>query len=75
MKLSIIIPVYNQEKHLRQCLESVLKQTFTDYEIIIIDDGSTDNSSKICLEYQDKFKNFKYHYQKTEVHLHQGITD
>ena len=64
MKLSIIIPIYNQEKHLRQCLESVLKQTFTDYEIIIINDGSTDNSSKICLEYQDKFKNFKYHYQK-----------
>lgn len=54
VKLSIIIPVYNAEKYLSQCLDSVLKQTFTDTEIICINDGSTDNSSDILNEYQSR---------------------
>lgn len=42
--LSIIIPVYNVEKYIYECLESIIKQDFSDYEVIIIDDGSTDNT-------------------------------
>lgn len=48
---SILIPVYNVEKYLRQCVESVLGQTYTDYEVILIDDGSTDHSGQICDAY------------------------
>lgn len=50
-KVSIIIPVYNVEKYLRQCLESVINQTYKNLEIILVNDGSTDNSGKICEEY------------------------
>ena len=49
--LSIIVPVYNVEKFLRECVESILSQSFTDYELILVDDGSTDNSGPICDEY------------------------
>lgn len=52
--LSIIIPVFNVEKYLPECLESIITQTFKDLEIIIIDDGSTDNSLKICKRYLKK---------------------
>lgn len=55
MKVSIIIPVYNVEDYLSKCLDSVVNQTFDNYEIIIIDDGSTDSSPKIISEYQKKF--------------------
>lgn len=53
-KVSIIIPVYNVEKYLSQCLDSVLEQTFTDLDILVIDDGSTDRSGSICDEYAAK---------------------
>ncbi len=49
--ISVIIPVYNAEKHLHMCLKSLKSQTFKDYEVIIIDDGSTDNSFNICEKY------------------------
>ena len=52
VKISVIIPCYNQEKYIADCLNSVLKQTFDDYEAIVIDDGSTDNSINIIKEYQ-----------------------
>ncbi len=51
MKLSIIIPIYNVEKYLRRCLESVLAQTYTDLEILLVNDGSIDNSLAISEEY------------------------
>lgn len=54
MKYSILIPVYNVEPYLPQCLDSVLSQTFTDYEVILVDDGSTDGSGDICDRYQQK---------------------
>lgn len=52
--LSIIIPVYNVEAYLAECLDSILAQTFSDFEILLIDDGSTDNSTAICDEYAGK---------------------
>lgn len=50
-KVSVIVPVYNVELYLNQCIDSILRNTFTDYELLLIDDGSTDNSGKICDEY------------------------
>ena len=50
-KVSVIVPVYNTEQYLKECVDSLLKQTLTDLEIILIDDGSPDNSAYICDEY------------------------
>lgn len=52
--ISVIVPVYNVEKYLSQCIESILNQTFNNLELILIDDGSTDNSGEICDEYAIK---------------------
>lgn len=52
--LSIIIPNYNSEKHINKCLKSILEQTYKDYEIIIVDDMSTDNSVELIKEYKDE---------------------
>lgn len=56
--VSIIIPVYNVEKYLHICLDSVLAQTYTDYEVILVNDGSKDDSGKICEEYVKRDKRF-----------------
>ena len=53
-KLSIIIPIYNTEAYLPRCLDSVLSQSYTDFELLLVDDGSTDNSGAICEEYTQK---------------------
>lgn len=50
-KISIVIPVYNSEKYLRRCIESLIKQTYEEIEILLVNDGSTDNSRTICEEY------------------------
>ncbi len=55
MKISVIIPVFNAEKYLRECLESLLNQTFTDFEVILVDDCSTDNSVTIAESFFEKF--------------------
>ena len=52
--ISIIVLVYNTEKYLRRCVDSILAQTFTDFELLLIDDGSTDSSGVICDEYAQK---------------------
>lgn len=54
MKLSIIVPIYNVEPYLRRCIDSILAQTFTDFELILVDDGSPDNCPSICDEYAAK---------------------
>ena len=53
MKFSVIIPVYNKERYIRKTIQSVLKQTFRDYEIIVVDDGSKDDSFKIVKSMQE----------------------
>lgn len=53
-KVSIIVPVYKVEKYIGQCIESILSQTFKDFELILVDDGSPDNSGKICDSYAQK---------------------
>ena len=50
MKISIVIPVYNVEKYLRECIDSVIAQSYHNKEIILVNDGSTDNSIEICKE-------------------------
>lgn len=52
--ISIIIPSFNEEKHISRCLDSVLKQTFTDFEVLCVDDGSSDNTFNIIKEYSSK---------------------
>lgn len=63
---SIVIPVYNVEKYLDECLKSVINQTFEDYEIIIINDGSTDNSLNICNRYAENNKKIRIFNQKNQ---------
>ena len=58
-KISVIVPVYNAEKHLRKCLDSLVCQTCDSIEIIIVNDGSKDSSQQIIDEYQDKYAQIK----------------
>lgn len=58
MKISIIIPVYNTGNYLASCFNSILSQTFKDFEVIIVNDGSSDNSLEICKRYQLEHSNF-----------------
>jgi len=53
--LSVIVPIYNAENHLKNCIDSIIKQTFSDYDILLIDDGSIDRSYQIAQEYQKKY--------------------
>src|SRR5690606_15785652 len=62
-KVSVVIPVYNAERHLRKCLDSVLNQNYSEYEVLIIDDGSTDNSLEIADEYSGKYEIIKVYSQ------------
>ena len=68
--ISIIIPVYNGKKHIERCLSSILQQTHTDIEVIIVDDGSTDKSYQKCLEYR-KYDNRIRLYQNA---VNQGVS-
>lgn len=60
MQYSIIIPVYNAEATLRRCLSSIVRQPFSDYELLLINDGSTDGSDTICREYADAYPQIRY---------------
>ena len=64
--LSVIIPVYNVEKYLRKCVDSVLAQDIADMEVILIDDGSPDNCGAICDEYAEKDARVKVIHKENE---------
>ena len=64
--ISVIVPMYNVEKYLKQCLDSILQQTYSNLEIILIDDGSTDGCYKIAEEYAKKDKRIKVLHQKNQ---------
>ena len=63
VKISIIIPVYNTGKFLEKCLESVIKQSLKEIEIICVNDGSTDNSLEILQDFAKKDKRIEVHHQ------------
>ena len=69
--LSIIIPVYNVEAYLPTCLDNILQQEFTDYEIILIDDGSSDDSGVICDSYVQKHGHIHCIHQRNAFILRQ----
>lgn len=63
-KISIIIPAFNEEKNIEKILQSAYTQTYKDFEVIVVDDGSTDNTGIICKKYEENHTNFKYIYKK-----------
>lgn len=65
-KISVIVPVYNSEEYLSDCIESILKQDYQNYEVILIDDGSTDSSGAICDEYSAKYKQIQSLHQQNK---------
>lgn len=64
MNLSIIVPIYNREKTLSRCLDSILSMKMQNYEVLLIDDGSTDGSKDICKKYELLDSRFNYYYKK-----------
>ena len=69
IKLSVGLPVYNGENFLKKCLDSLLSQTFKNFEIVISDNASTDNTQKICTEYSNKDDRIKYIRQEKSIGL------
>ncbi len=65
-KVSVIVPVYNTEEYLNRCIDSILAQTFTDFELLLVDDGSTDRSGSICEEYSEKSSRIRVFHQENK---------
>ena len=64
--ISIVVPVYNAEKYLNRCVDSILSQTYTDIELILINDGSTDSSGELCKKYAESDSRVKYFSKENE---------
>lgn len=65
-EIGIIVPVFNTEKYLSRCIQSILAQTFTDFELLLVDDGSTDKSGEICKQYAKFDSRVRVFYQKNQ---------
>ena len=65
--ISVIVPVYNVEKYLDRCITSIVEQTYKNLEIILVDDGSPDNSGKICDQWTERDSRIKVIHKKTVV--------
>lgn len=65
-KISVIVPIFNSEPYLKKCLDSILNQSLSEIELILIDDGSTDTSLQIIKQYAEKYNNIKYKTKKNE---------
>lgn len=63
-KVSIIIPIYNNEKYIQRCLDSLAAQTLEDIQVLMVNDGSTDRTEEICLDYARRYPNFEYFYKE-----------
>ena len=68
-KITLVIPVYNSEKYIGRCLDSILNQTYNDVDILVINDGSKDKSKEIIEEYQRKYNNIKLINQENTIWL------
>ena len=66
IKVSFIVPVYNAEIYLEQCIQSMTGQTYQNIEIVLVDDGSSDNSGKICDEFADKDERIRVIHQENQ---------
>lgn len=75
MKVSVLMPVWNREKYINECIDSILAQTFTDFELILVDDGSSDNTVNIIKEYSDsRIKLFECPHKGIVDALNFGLT-
>ena len=66
MRISVIVPVYQVEKYLSRCIESLLAQSYSDYEIILVDDGSRDGSGQICDDYAGREARIRVIHQENQ---------
>lgn len=73
MRFSILVPVYNVAEYLPACIESVLQQTYQNYELVLVDDGSTDRSGEICDEYAAKYEQIRVFHNKNQGPLHTRV--
>ena len=71
--VSIIVPIYNVEEYLERCIDSIIKQTYKNLEIILVNDGSTDKSGQICEEYAKKDRRIVYISKKMKVNQLPGM--
>ena len=65
-EISVIVPVYKAEAFLADCIDSILSQSFSDFEIILVDDGSPDNSGRICEDYAAKYEHIHVLHQENQ---------
>ena len=63
-QISVIVPLYNVERYLQRCIDSILSQTFPDFEVVLVDDGSTDSSGTLCDAYAQRDSRIHVIHQK-----------
>ena len=70
LRFSVLVPVYNAEKYLEACIQSVLQQTYQNYELILVNDGSKDGSGAICDRYAQEYENIRVYHKENGGQLH-----